>query len=484
MTYKGIIGTILILCGMGGGTLLACLSHRIRSLFFMMLVFFAPMLELMSINFVSRDFYRGTSRGFEVSIPDILAFSVFASCMLAPVQGRRRVFWPASLTIMLIYFAYAVFNVSISDPRIFGYFELFKMLRGFLLVGAVAFYVRSEKQVRQLVLALALLVCFEGLLALKQRYVDGEHRVPGTIDDSNSLSVFFCMTAPIFPAVINSDLPRYLKLLGAAAIALAGVGEILTISRAGVVIIALVLLLSTFCTISYRISFRKIAITFMVLVMAGGVLAKSWKTLKARFESSNFQQEYENKKTLGRGYYIRIAKAITQDRFFGVGLNNWSYWVSQEYGPKQGYRFVPYNGTDRDPPITIPPDSNVDEAQAAPAHCIEALTAGELGIPGLVLFLLVWARWFQIGATFLLPRTPDPMRRLGVGIFFGFWGIFLQSLTEWVFRQSPVYYVFHILLGALVGLYFMKKHPEAVPKGQRRRERRGPRRPRFEPQYA
>ena len=63
--------------------------------------------------------------------------------------------------------------------------------------------------------------------------------------------------------------------------------------------------------------------------------------------------------------------------------------------------------------------------------------AGELGYPGLVLFLILWFRWFQIGGSFLFSRSPDPMRRIGIGIFFGVCGIFLQSLTEWVFRHSP-----------------------------------------------
>src|SRR5438105_2005881 len=84
--------------------------------------------------------------------------------------------------------------------------------------------------------------------------------------------------------------------------------------------------------------------------------------------------------SLGRGYYIRVAAAIAEDRWFGVGLNNWSYWVSQKYGPMLGYRFVPYRGMDKDPSLVIPPGSNVDEAQAAPAHSLAALTVGELGI--------------------------------------------------------------------------------------------------------
>ena len=99
-----------------------------------------------------------------------------------------------------------------------------------------------------------------------------------------------------------------------------------------------------------------------------------------------------------------MAKAIAKDQTFGVGLNNWSYWVSQKYGPKLGYRFVPYKGTDIEPSTYIPPGSNVDEAQAAPAHSLGALTAGELGIPGLVIFSIVWCRWFQIAGSFLWRR--------------------------------------------------------------------------------
>ena len=160
---------------------------------------------------------------------------------------------------------------------------------------------------------------------------------------------------------------------------------------------------------------------------------------------------------LGRGYYIRIARAIAKVEFFGVGLNNWSYWVSNKYGPKNGYRFVPYRGEDHEPRTLIPSDSNVDEAQAAPAHNLGALTLGELGIPGLVLFSLLWMRWFQMGGSFLGKRDPDPMRRIGVGLFFGCCGMFLQCLTEWVFRHLPLYYVFHEMLGVLMSLYFLRR---------------------------
>ena len=271
------------------------------------------------------------------------------------------------------------------------------------------------------------------------------------------------MTAPVLVAAVNSRLRPSLKGLCAAGIVLACVAEILTISRAGVVILAGMLAGAAVCTASYRVTPRRIAICGVIALAAGGITAKSWKSLRERFQSSTLEQEYGNHHNLGRGYYIRVAEAIVDDHWFGIGLNNWSYWVSNNYGPKLGYRFVRYRGIDKEPSTVIPSGSNVDEAQAAPAHCLAALTAGELGIAGLFLLALLWLRWFQMAASFLWKRLANPMHRVGVGIFFGYGGIFLQSLTEWVFRQSPIFYVFHILLGTLMSLYYLKRQARRIP---------------------
>lgn len=463
MQPKDFIGLTLAVIGVMGGTIFLCVWKRARDFFFVAMLILAPMTESYDVNFVSRDFYRGTTRGFEFSLVDILSMSLLFSGLLLPRRGQSRGYWPASFGLMLVFFAYACFNVAIADPKLFGLFELSKMVRGLIIFLAVAFFVRGERELRLFLLGLGLIVSYEGLLALTQRYIYGMHRVPGSVDDSNSLSVFFCSTAPIFAAAINSRIPKWLKGLSGAAIALACVGVILTISRMGVVIIGTVLVGATIATISYRFTARKIIIGTAIVLAAVGAGAKSWKTLQSRFKETNLAQEYGNNRSLGRGYYIRIAEAIIADQVFGVGLNNWSYWVSEKYGPRLGYHFVHYKGTDLEPSTVIPPDSNVDEAQAAPAHSLGALTAGELGLPGLVLFSILWVRWFQIAATFLWRRTTDPMRRIGAGLFFALGGIFLQSLTEWVFRHSPIYYVVNINLAVLASLYYVKKKAGRVP---------------------
>jgi hypothetical protein len=460
MAFKTLFGLTVIPAALIGGSLIALLSYRIRDLFFVLIVFLSPLVERFDVNFVSREWYRGTARGFEVSVIDIMTFSLLVACFLRPREGEKRGFWPGSMIPMLMLFFYAIFNVLINEPQLFGYFELFKMFRTFVLVLAVAFYVRSEREMRLFMFTMAALVCFEGVMALKQRYFEGIHRVPGMVDDSNSLSMLLCLTSPLLVAAINSRMPVITKLLCGAGLALSAVAEVLTISRAGVVTLALVLLGTALTTMSFKITVKKIAICLVVILGAGGIAAKSWKTLKERFESSTLDQEYGNHHNLGRGYYIRVAKATAAEHPLGIGLNNWSYRTSNEYGPKLGYKFVPYSGTEREPSTVVPPDSNIDEAQAAPAHCLAALTLGELGYVGLALLALCWVRWFQMSVVFLWRRTPDPMKRMGVGIFFGFCGIFLQSLTEWVFRQLPIYYVFHIMVGVLASMYYTRNAPE------------------------
>jgi len=384
--------------------------------------------------------------------------SLLVSAVLAPRRGESRAFWPPSLGWMLLLFGYACFNVYLSEPKLFGLFELFRMVRGFILVLGVAFYLRSERELRLFVFCFATILWYEGLLVLKQRYLGGIHRVSGTVDESNSLSVLLVTITPVMVTALTSRLPKFLKVVCALAIPLAMVAEVMTISRAGVIIMGLLLFLATIATISFQITPRKLVMTLLIAIGVTGILAKSWKTLGARFHESTLEEEYgSNKKNLGRGYYIRIARAIAKVELFGVGLNNWSYLVSNKYGPKNGYRFVPYRGPDHEPSTLIPSDSNVDEAQAAPAHNLGALTLGELGIPGLVLFSLLWLRWFQMGGSFLSRRESDPMRRIGAGIFFGCCGMFLQCLTEWVFRHLPLYYVFHEMLGVLMSLYYLRR---------------------------
>src|SRR5437763_12750020 len=126
MPQKDLIGLVLMAIGIFGGIVATCLSKRVRDVFFTSMIVLAPMTEDWDINFVSRDFYRGTTRGFEFSLVDILSISLVASALLVPKRNQSRGFWPASLGFMLLMFLYDCFYVAIADLHIFDMFDLMK----------------------------------------------------------------------------------------------------------------------------------------------------------------------------------------------------------------------------------------------------------------------------------------------------------------------------------------------------------------------
>jgi hypothetical protein len=450
------LGLLLIATLMGVGV--TSLWPRARDLAFFLMLAGAVVTHKLDVNFLTHFWYRGTTRGLEVSFVDVLAISVLVSSFLFPPPGVSRWYWPASFGLMLLFFTYAMLSVAFAEPKMNGIFELSKMVRGLVFFLAAAFFVRSERELSIVVLALGCAMCFEGALAVKERVLDGVYRVTGSLEHENSFSMYLCLVGPIFVAAATSTLPKSLRWLSLFAIGLAGISILLTISRAGIPIFAFVMLGTTMLCVTWRVTWKKMAATALICVCLAAVLARAWDTLKDRYLEATFEEEYLDENLEGRGFYLRLARSIIADRFFGVGLNNWSHWVSKTYGPRLG---TPYE--DYDDLTSIPDREEVqDFNHAAPAHNLGALVIGELGVPGLFLFVLLWLRWFQMGLCFIWPRVPSAMRRLGVGILFGVGGVFLQSVTEWTFRQTHIYLTFHALVGVLAGLYYYRRRAKRV----------------------
>ncbi|MCL4176678.1 MAG: O-antigen ligase family protein [Verrucomicrobia bacterium] len=455
METKDLIALAMLLVAIPAGVLVATFSQRARDAAFFLMVAGTVITDRLDVNVLSHYWYRGTSRGLEISFVDLLAISVFAGSVLLPRPGNSRFYWPASFGLMLVFFVYACFSVMFSTPKIYGVFELSKMVRGFFFFLAAAFYVRSQRELGIVVLALGCAVCLEGAWGLKQKLIGGIYRVPGTLEHENSLSMYICLVAPIFVAATTSSLPKLLRMFSIVAIGAAALCSVLTISRAGIPIFALVMLGATAFCATWRITPRKIIATALLGLCIAGMFYQNWDSLKERYAEASFADEYLDDEQEGRGYYLRVANVIVADKFFGVGLNNWSFWVSKKYGAMVGRPYDDYGAIQGNNP-----DDDIIEnlVWAAPAHNLAALTVGELGVPGLILFTLLWGHWFLMGLRFLFWRTPEAMHRLGVGIFFGVCGIFLHSLTEWTFRQPHIFLTFNMLVGTLASLCYAKRH--------------------------
>ncbi|HEY6167776.1 MAG TPA: O-antigen ligase family protein [Verrucomicrobiae bacterium] len=454
MDAKHLIALALIAAALPMSVAICCISRRAREAAFFLMAVSTVLAARFGVEFASQYWYRGTTRGFEITVIDILAVGVLFSSLLLPRPGQARWFWPASLGLMGLYLVYASFSVAISEPKLYGLFELSKILRGMLVFVAAAVFVRSERELKLLVLALGCAICFEAALALKQRYLNGVYRVTGSLDHPNSLSMFLCMSAPVLVAAATSNFPRWVRYFSFLCITAATVSVLLTVSRAGIPIFGLVVLGATAACASWRITFKKVLATMLIGVAASALVYKSWSTIKARFGEATLREEYLDENVEGRGMYLRLAWAIVSERPLGVGLNNWSYWVSKSYGARLDLKYEDYDDIEASPSKLALPSIHY----AAPAHSLGALTVGELGWPGLVLFALMWLRWFGMGAGFVFKRSADVMLRIGAGLCFSVGGVFLQSLTEWTYRQTAIFLMSSILLGALASLHHIKRN--------------------------
>ncbi|RKG94887.1 O-antigen ligase family protein [Corallococcus carmarthensis] len=429
-------------------------SARLKHLCAGLLIWGTTHYSARTINFFSREWYRGTTRGFEFCWLDFLWIFLFADELRKRKPGQRLGV-PFALVSMGGFIAYNAVNILLSEPQLFGLFELSKMVRGLMVYAAVAYYVKNEKDLRRIVTALAITIIYEWFWVIHSRVVLGHSRADGTLFHANTLSMFNLIAVPVLFAVALSDVePRLQRLCGVATF-LGSFSVLCTVSRAGLVSLGLLLLGVALTCGALKPTPKTFAVSFALFLVAIPVGLKLAPSFQARFESEGgLSKEFGGRETEGRGTYVYLARLMHADHFFGVGLNNWSYWVSNTYGRMIGYGYIPYTGTGEAPPDgPIPAGSNVDAAQAPPAHSLYQITLGETGWPGVVLFAIVWLRWFTMGASFFSNRSPAFRSRFGIGVFFGLLGAFAQSFSEWEYRQTPLLFLLHILLGALAAVY-------------------------------
>jgi hypothetical protein len=455
---KDLLGLLLLPAGILAATIALLGWPKLRVIALFLLAAGLPASGMFDLNIYSAYWYRGTTRGFEVSVFDVIAFALLFSTMLSPRANQPRGFWPASLGFMLLYLLYCTISTLSATPMVFGLFEVSKLVRGLVFFLAAAFFVRRTEDLGWLALGLSVAILAESALAIRERLLLDIYRPAGTLFHPNSLSMYFCMAVPVLIAAACADFPRWVRWTCWAA-SLAGAATIfLALSRAGLPIFVVVAGGALVWCGSWRPTPGKLAAGLVAVGILTAVGIKAWPSVMERYGQATMAEEYFEGQGETRGYYFRQAGVILDQNPFGVGLNNWSYWVSREYSKPLGMHYETYDNLAYAPPSELMPQYRF----AAPAHNLGVLTAGEIGWAGLGLLTVLWLRWLWMGAGFIFSRQATVFHRLGVGLFFGFVGVFLHSFTEWTFRQTEIFLSFNLLAGVMAALISVKREATAT----------------------
>lgn len=379
---------------------------------------------LVDINFLSMEWYRGDTRGFEFGVTDWMVIALLVTMARSPRWRRRPPMLPSNAIPLAAYLLLAIASVAAAYVPVYAGFGVFKLLRA-LAVYWIAFnWLRDEDDLRFILWAMVGMVAIQFALVLGQR-ASGIYRAVGSTPHPNTLAVYVNLLNMVFLSVLLSGrLSRRQSLPLWAGLAMGTLVVLATFSRGALVVMALGYALVIATSMFDRTNPRKLAMVGLMALFAMPFALNMAPSIIHRFQTAPVESG------LSRHQANSAALAMAHDHLLGVGLNNYSHVVNNT-----GYsRFIPL------------------ESDRGIVHNIYLLQASELGWAGLAAFLAVIAGFFWQGTRFLLRRRGDLATAVAGGIVIGMVVLWSQSLLEWLFRQTYVTIEFFLLAGFLAAL--------------------------------
>ena len=378
---------------------------------------------LIDINFVSMEWYRGDTRGFEFGVTDWMVISLIIVMAVSPRWRQRKLdLFPPNAPLMLTYLGVVLISMLVAYVPVYAGFGFFKILRAFAVYWVAYNYLRSEEDIEFILMILAGIVAMEFLFVLKQRF-SGIYRAPGTTPHSNTLAVYINMFNMLFFSFMLGEKSKR-ALIYWACVGMGSLMVLATFSRGALVTMVLGYFLVVVLSFYDRVKPHKSRVIGILFLAAIPVVIKVAPAIIDRFlyapEASGESRSLANE----------AAIAMANDHLFGVGINNYSHAINEtDY-----IRFI---------------DNPVDRGIV---HNIYLLHACEMGWPGLVVFLLMIANFFLIGLRMVRKRRDNTLSYFATGIVVAMFTLWFQSSLEWLFRQTYVTVQFFMLAGFLAAL--------------------------------
>jgi hypothetical protein len=452
MELKYVIFLLVVLVGVPAGVVLCRARQSLMGVVAVVMVWATCEPDLVGINFVSREFYRANTRGFEISLVDICVWILLITLVLKRKECPFRWFPPLTIPT-LIYLAVGVVSwclVSSSIPvpeeaklipyenfetGLYPLFELSKIFRGFLLYLAMVNYVRDEKTAKAILFGIGLTALYMSWLAVSSRYLHGVNRVRATLGHPNSLATYMAMLGTFMFAFALQRRQWAGSLMFGFLTLCASVSVILTISRGGLAGLALGIWLNTIVLLPRYFTVKNIILLSAGILAAVVILAMALNTLMNRFGS----EQDASADLAYRGLYNQEGRLMAKDHVFGVGLGNFSAWSWAKYAG--------------DVDDELPPGT--------PAHNNWYLTLGELGVPGVVALAVFWLRFAGLALPFYVRKGNSLLHALAVASTTALLVDHLQSCLQLGYRQTPMFFMMMTFVGLVVAVWYAGKEAEA-----------------------
>lgn len=395
---------------------------------------------IIDVNLLMHEQYRGMSRSFDVGTTDLLVLSLIVYLM---GQGSSRgLVWrapanpgpvtpvmlmPPGLPLLLVFVTIAAFSIIGSREPLYGFMDLFKLIRGLAVFWVSANLLADDRSARNLPFFLLIFVGVEMAVATKQ-HLSGVWWVHGTFEHKNSFAMSMNLVLPVMLAeALRAKGWRGAILLGYGA---GAVGLILSRSRfgwatmgLGAMIVTSICLILTFVKRDRSLLQRQVAVLALAAFLAIPAIAKSFDSIVTRWgEDAEVSMDFRHRNN-------DIAKALAREHPFGVGLNNYVKELDQPIGR-----------------LLDPIDRTV-------AHHLYHLVAAETGLLGLISLVGAMLAFVFMALRTIVQAVKPWSQTVAIGLGAGLVSAMLHSFGESDLLRRETYFIFCMLMGFLAGVH-------------------------------
>ncbi len=433
---KYIIFFLALFIGVPLGTALVRTNRRIEKLIYFLYIFLTT--EEITINFFSREFFKGTSRGFEVGIVDLIGIILYSLILLRSNKNPPRII-PPGAPIYFVLFTFCLISITNSAPGYVmnSFFEIWKMVRMYIYFWVNYNYIINYAQYDTIIYSIRLIIIYISYHVLRQKYYLGIWQAKGPFPHQNSLVMYLIVFNSIVLAYILNK-RRWIRLFWwVAAFSLGSLCIVSTFSRAGIVCFVLACMVIVMLSFTNTVSPRKIGVTILIMFIGLIGAVRSMDSIIRRFETAP-EESADTRKMLA----IAAVK-MANDKTFGVGLNNFGVKINP-----------PYNYSSHIEGVT-------EESKGGLVETIYLSFAAETGWHTMVIyFVLLFYFYFKNMSNFVKHRNSDYIW-LPIGLAGGLMGIYMESALEWVLKQSNNFYQLMLcfaIIGSMDRMYKQKQN--------------------------
>jgi hypothetical protein len=203
-----------------------------------------------------------------------------------------------------------------------------KFLKIFLVYVAAYNYLRDAKDLRVMLVSVALALILQCVIVIKMRYLDGVHQAVGSLAHQNSLSMWaYFLGLPLFAVALSRSAGKWESLVYLAGTGACGLIVVFSLSRAAVAVFGVGAIVILALSLLKRVTLKRAAILTLGSAAALFVLAKASDNIVDRFKAST---DYESSHDL-RWVLNRMSEKMLEDSAIGVGWNNFNVVNSRPF---------------------------------------------------------------------------------------------------------------------------------------------------------